>query len=74
MFDNGVDRVGSQPELGPVQARGSVRVKVRHRVCLHWRDDEGVERELVQGLIVTGSIEQVLTELLGNGVAEHGVP
>jgi hypothetical protein len=42
-------------------------------LCLHWCDDEGVQRDLVQDPVVTGSSEQVLTELLGNSVTEHTV-
>jgi len=55
-----------RPQVSEIQIPG-------FDICLHRGEDEGVQRELVQGPVIARSIEQVFTELLRHSVTEHGV-
>lgn len=74
VFEDGIQRVGGQSKLRPVQTVGQPTSNSGIlRSCLHWRDDEGVQCDLVQEPVVARSREQVLAKLFRNSVAKHTV-
>lgn len=74
VFEDGIQRVGGQSELRPVQNTRQQKPNSEIiLICLHRCDNEGVQGDLIHEPVVAGNSEQVLAKLLRNSITEHAV-